>query len=150
MTAPIAKRVPSERVHHGHTFVDEYEWLRDKENPEVVAHLEAENAWTEKQTAHLAPLREKIFDDLWIQPAAGDAGGALGAAIFLHYQLLEQPRLPVPEDAMQGSLLGPRFTNDGIRAVLDAAKAPYHFIADEAVLLDTVAGLLAESTTSET
>lgn len=64
MTAPIAKRVPSERVHHGHTFVDEYEWLRDKENPEVVAHLEAENAWTEKQTAHLAPLREKIFEEI--------------------------------------------------------------------------------------
>ncbi len=89
-------------------------------------------------------LREKIFDDLWIQPAAGDAGGALGAAIFLHYQLLEKPRPTQPDDAMQGALLGPRFTNDEIRAVLDAAKAPYHFIADEAQLLDTVAGLLAD------
>ena len=89
-------------------------------------------------------LREKIFDDIWIQPAAGDAGGALGAAIFLHYQLLEKPRPAQPDDAMQGALLGPRFSNDEIRAVLDAAKAPYHFIADEAELLDTVAGLLAE------
>lgn len=89
-------------------------------------------------------LREKIFDDLWIQPAAGDAGGALGAAIFLHYQLLENPRPTQPHDAMQGALLGPRFSNDEIRAVLDAAKAPYHFVADEAQLLDTVAGLLAE------
>ena len=89
-------------------------------------------------------LREKIFDDVWIQPAAGDAGGALGAAVFLHYQLLENPRTSEPADAMQGSLLGPRFTNDEIRAVLDAAKAPYHFIADEAQLLDSVAGLLAE------
>ncbi|RXK54664.1 hypothetical protein ESB00_01850 [Oleiharenicola lentus] len=89
-------------------------------------------------------LREKIFDYLWIQPAAGDAGGALGAAIFLHYQLLENLRPAQPEDAMQGSLLGPHFANDEIRAVLDTAKAPYHFIADEAQLLDTVAGLLAE------
>jgi carbamoyltransferase len=89
-------------------------------------------------------LREKIFDDLWIQPAAGDAGGALGAAIFLHHQLLEHPRTPEPADAMRGSLLGPRFSNDEIRAVLDAARAPYRFIADEAELLDTVAGLLAD------
>jgi carbamoyltransferase len=89
-------------------------------------------------------LREKIFDDLWIQPAAGDAGGALGAAIFLHYQLLENPRTPEPGDAMQGALLGPRFTNEEIRRVLDAAGAPHDFIADEAALLDTVAGLLAE------
>lgn len=87
-------------------------------------------------------LREKIFDDIWIQPAAGDAGGALGAAVFLHYQLLEKPRQAQPEDAMQGALLGPRFANDEIRAVLDAAQAPYHFIVDEAQLLDTVAGLL--------
>ncbi len=89
-------------------------------------------------------LREKIFDDIWIQPAAGDAGGALGAAVFLHYQLLEHARRPDPADSMQGALLGPRFHNDEIRAVLDAAGAPHHFFADEAELLDTCAGLLAE------
>ena len=61
---PVAKKVPIERTHHGHTFVDEYEWLRDKENPDVIAYLEAENAWTEQQTADLAPLREKIFDEI--------------------------------------------------------------------------------------
>ena len=88
-------------------------------------------------------LREQVFDDIWIQPAAGDAGGALGAAVFLHHQLLEQPRRPEPADSMQGALLGPKFSNGEIRAVLDAAKAPYRFIADEAELLDTCAGLLA-------
>ncbi|MEU1522880.1 S9 family peptidase [Nocardia rhamnosiphila] len=62
--APTAKTVPFERVHHGDRFVDEYEWLRDKEDPEVIAHLEAENAYTEARTAHLAPLREKIFDEI--------------------------------------------------------------------------------------
>ncbi|MGC0362390.1 oligopeptidase B [Rhodococcus sp. 27YEA15] len=61
---PIAKTVPLERVHHGHTFVDEYEWLRDKDNAEVVAYLEAENEYTETQTAHLEPLREKIFQEI--------------------------------------------------------------------------------------
>ncbi|WP_068155253.1 S9 family peptidase [Rhodococcus phenolicus] len=61
---PVAKTVPFERTHHGHTFVDEYEWLHDKESPEVVAYLEAENAWTDQQTADLAPLRGKIFDEI--------------------------------------------------------------------------------------
>ncbi|MFJ1458480.1 S9 family peptidase [Nocardia sp. N2S4-5] len=63
-TPPIAERVPTERVHHGDTFVDDYEWLRDKENPEVISYLEAENAYTEAQTAHLRPLRDKIFDEI--------------------------------------------------------------------------------------
>ncbi|WP_280428763.1 S9 family peptidase [Nocardia brasiliensis] len=64
VAAPIAKTVPTERVHHGDVFVDEYEWLRDKENPEVISYLEAENAYTEAQTAHLAGLRDSIFDEI--------------------------------------------------------------------------------------
>ncbi|GCE43959.1 Protease II [Rhodococcus wratislaviensis] len=64
LTPPVAKKVASERVHHGHTFVDEYEWLRAKEDAEVVAYLEAENAYTEQQTAHLAPLRDQIFQEI--------------------------------------------------------------------------------------
>ncbi len=61
---PVAKKVPTERTHHGHTFVDDYEWLRDKDNAEVVAYLEAENAYTDEQTAALEPLREKIFQEI--------------------------------------------------------------------------------------
>nr|CAA9317102.1 MAG: Protease II [uncultured Nocardioidaceae bacterium] len=64
LTPPIAARVPHERAHHGDTFVDEYEWLRAKEDPEVISYLEAENAYTEQQTAHLAPLRQSIFDEI--------------------------------------------------------------------------------------
>lgn len=64
VVAPIAKRVPTERVHHGDVVIEEYEWLRDKENPEVIAYLEAENAYTEAQTAELGPLREKIFEEI--------------------------------------------------------------------------------------
>jgi oligopeptidase B len=64
MNPPIAKRVDSRREHHGDVFVDPYEWLRDKANPDVVSYLEAENAYTDEQTAHLAPLRQRIFDEI--------------------------------------------------------------------------------------
>jgi oligopeptidase B len=63
-TAPIAKRVPMRRVHHGDVFVDAYEWLRDKDNPEVISYLEAENAFTEAQTAHLTELSEAVFSEI--------------------------------------------------------------------------------------
>jgi oligopeptidase B len=63
-SAPVAKKVPFERTFHGDTVVDEYEWLRAKEDPEVIAHLTAENAYTEARNAHLAPLRDTIFDEI--------------------------------------------------------------------------------------
>ena len=63
-SAPVAKRVEHRRDHHGDVFIDHYEWLRDKSSPEVIAHLEAENAHTEAATAALAPLRQKIFDEI--------------------------------------------------------------------------------------
>jgi len=61
---PVAAKHPSSRTHHGDTFVDDYEWLRDKDDPSVIEHLTAENAWTERQTAHLAGLRETIFGEI--------------------------------------------------------------------------------------
>lgn len=64
MHPPVAARVPSEHTIHGHTVVDDYEWLREKESPEVIAHLEAENAWTRERTSHLAELRQSIFDEI--------------------------------------------------------------------------------------
>ncbi|MEU3474514.1 S9 family peptidase [Rhodococcus sp. NPDC006774] len=64
ITPPVAKKVPLERTHHGDTFIDNYEWLRAKEDPEVIAYLEAENAYTEQQTAGLESLRGKIFDEI--------------------------------------------------------------------------------------
>ncbi|MGB3769714.1 MAG: S9 family peptidase [Rhodococcus sp. (in: high G+C Gram-positive bacteria)] len=64
ISAPIAKTVPTERTHHGDTFVDRYEWLREKDDPEVIAYLEAENAYTDQETAHLEPLETAIFDEI--------------------------------------------------------------------------------------
>ena len=91
-------------------------------------------------------LREGDFDDLWIQPAAGDAGGALGAALFVWHQLLEQPRQPGGRDAQQGSFLGPAFTTDQVARILAsvAPDAVAQRFADESELLETVAALLAD------
>lgn len=61
---PVAEARPLRREHHGRVFVDDFEWLRAKDDPAVIAHLEAENAWTEARTAHLAGLREQIFADI--------------------------------------------------------------------------------------
>jgi carbamoyltransferase len=91
-------------------------------------------------------LREGPFEDLWIQPAAGDAGGALGAALFVWHQLLKNERRPDGKDAQQGSLLGPQFSAEAIRQALDARGDPYHRMPEEE-LLRHVAGLLAEGKT---
>jgi oligopeptidase B len=61
---PAAQRIPSERTFHGDTFNDEYAWLADKENPETIAFLEAENAYTEAMTAGQAGLRDEIFAEI--------------------------------------------------------------------------------------
>src|SRR5579859_3953000 len=61
---PSAKSVPSERVHHGDTFIDEYAWLTNPKDPETIAYLQAENAYTESLTAGLADLRAAIFGEI--------------------------------------------------------------------------------------
>ncbi|MCB1602937.1 MAG: nodulation protein, partial [Xanthomonadales bacterium] len=87
-------------------------------------------------------LREGPFEQIWIQPAAGDAGGALGVAMFIWHQLLEKPRKAVTEDSQQGSYLGPASDESDIRKFLDDAGAKYHFMEDEAALCDRVAALI--------
>ncbi|CAN5234214.1 carbamoyltransferase [soil metagenome] len=86
--------------------------------------------------------REGPFANVWIQPAAGDAGGALGAAYLGWHHLLGKPRVPCTPDAQKGSLLGPRFSNTDIGVYLDGVGARYERIDDEAMLLDRVARLL--------
>ena len=89
-------------------------------------------------------LREGEFDNLWIQPAAGDAGGALGAALFVWYQLLDKPRPCEGRDAQQGSFLGP-----GLQPIRSLDSCPSKASSgqrfdDEADLIDHTAGLLAD------
>jgi carbamoyltransferase len=90
-------------------------------------------------------LRAGIFDDLFIQPAAGDAGGALGSALFVHHQLLERPRQVTAGDAMHGSWLGPSFSNNQIRAFLDEKEIVYHYFPEEEKLLAAVVKAMTSS-----
>jgi carbamoyltransferase len=89
-------------------------------------------------------LREGPFDRIWIQPAAGDAGGALGAALFVWHQLLGKDRVPLDRgDRQHGSLLGPSFSDGEIRACLDSEGAVYRYYASEEELIDEIATLIA-------
>jgi carbamoyltransferase len=87
-------------------------------------------------------LREGPFSDLWIQPAAGDAGGSLGAALFVWHQLLEKPREAVTGDRQKGSFLGPRFASPDICRLLDGQAAKYRSLPEETDLLEAVTDLL--------
>jgi len=76
-------------------------------------------------------LREGPFDDVWIQPAAGDAGGALGAALHWWHEVEDHPRTVVPgRDAMRGSYLGPAYPDDEVAAWLEARGYPHRTLAD--------------------
>ena len=71
-------------------------------------------------------LKKGIFENVWIQPAAGDAGGSLGAALGYWYQDLDMERVINKDDEMKGSFLGPKFDNNEIQKVLDSLNANYH------------------------
>ena len=89
-------------------------------------------------------LREGPFDEVWIQPAAGDAGGALGVAQLIWYQLLGNRRDPDPEDLQQGSRLGAAYADDEIEAFLRSVDAIYERIEDDEALMDRVAEAIAD------
>jgi carbamoyltransferase len=89
-------------------------------------------------------LRESPFDNVWIQPAAGDAGGALGSALFVWHQLLNNEREVGHIDSQSGSLLGPRSTTSQAVEYFDGLGAVYETYDDEAELADRIAGLIAE------
>ena len=95
-------------------------------------------------------LRDARFDDIWIQPAAGDAGGALGAALLASHRLFEEPRHSGTDashgfngDAMHGAYLGPEFSHDEICRVLDDIGASYETFEDSE-LIDITADALAD------
>jgi carbamoyltransferase len=89
-------------------------------------------------------LREGPFEKIWIQPAAGDAGGALGAAQFVWHNLLGKPRTVKPTDSQRGSLLGPKYESRDIKAFLDAQGVVYEEHATEDALADRVAQLIEQ------
>jgi carbamoyltransferase len=90
-------------------------------------------------------LRDGVIDDLWVQPAAGDAGGALGAALSAYHEFLDQPRrVGNVLDGMQGAYLGPAFSNTEIADRFRNAGAVFKIVEDEAVIEHTVDALIQE------
>jgi carbamoyltransferase len=86
--------------------------------------------------------REGPFKNLWLQPAAGDAGGSLGGALFVWHQLWDNPRTPETPDSQTGSYLGPHYSNDQIKTYLESANADATFYESEVELCDQIAALV--------
>jgi carbamoyltransferase len=89
-------------------------------------------------------LKEGLFKNIWIQPASGDAGGALGAAQAFYYQELDNKRKILKPDAMNGSYLGPQFTDDQVEDELKSAGANYKKLTLDQVIKDTAKALSEE------
>ena len=79
-------------------------------------------------------LQEGVFDNIWVQPAAGDSGGALGAALAVYHQFLDRKRKITNQDLMQGSLLGPEFEQKDIESRLSAVGARFNSVNDEQLI----------------
>ena len=86
-------------------------------------------------------LRERIFDDIWIQPAAGDSGGAVGAALAAYHMGLGRERRPVPTDSMHGSYLGTSYSADDVERRMRAAGAVYERLAEPELVRRTATAL---------
>ena len=91
-------------------------------------------------------LKDKVFDNIWIQPAAGDAGGSLGAALAYWHKELKKPRIYNSKDNMMGSYLGPRYQNKQIENELNKLKGVYRKLSNEK-LTEEVASLLSKQKT---
>ena len=89
-------------------------------------------------------LKEGLFKNIWIQPASGDAGGALGAAQAFYYQELENKRKILKTDSMKGSYLGPQFTDDQVENELKSCGANYKKLTSDQVIKDTAKALSEE------
>ncbi len=89
-------------------------------------------------------LRDGAFSNIWIQPAAGDAGGAIGAALGAYHQELNCPRAPKSSDSMHGSYLGPAFDDGQIRDELEACGAVFETVDEAAMISMTANALVAQ------
>ena len=89
-------------------------------------------------------LRERTFKNIWVQPAAGDAGGSVGAALAAYYQFAGKPRVAPTSDAMRGGYLGPSFTQAEIEQRLAQAGAVFSTLSDDALIQGTVEALVKE------
>lgn len=126
-TPPIAARRPHRREHHGHVVDDPWQWLRDPEDPQVVAHLEAENAWTEERLAGQEGLRKRVFDEIVARTQLTDVSVAARHGDWWYYtRTVEGEQYPVHarvaargEYAVQRPVLEPGQVPAGEQVLLD-------------------------------
>lgn len=90
VTPPVAARRPIRREHHGDTFLDPFEWLRDKDDPAVLAHLQNENAYADAVTAHLGPLREQLFEEIRSRTQETDLSVPVASGPWWYYSRSEE------------------------------------------------------------
>ena len=152
---PVAKRTETRREYHGDVFNDPYEWLRDKDNPEVIAYLEAENDYVDAATAHLQPLREQIFAEIKARTKETDLSVPTRQGDWWYYsrsfegkQYRVQCRCPVTDpDDWDPPILDENTEIPDEQILLDSnAEADGHdFFALGAALVSLDANLLAYS-----
>jgi oligopeptidase B len=127
--APAVPKRPTTRTHHGDVFVDDYEWLRDKSNPDAIAYLEAENAYTDASTAHLAPLRQRIFDEIKARTLETDLSVPVREGAWWYFtRSLEGKQYPVH---VRVPAAGP---DDWTPPTVDPASAPGSLPGEQVVL----------------
>lgn len=127
LSAPVAEKRPQARVHHGDEFIDDFEWLRDKEDPAVIAYLEEENAFTDASTAHLAGLRQSIFDEIKSRTLETDLSVPVRSGLWWYYsRTVEGQQYGIH---CRRPVAGP---DDWTPPVLVAGSSP----TDEQILLD--------------
>jgi oligopeptidase B len=87
---PVAKKVPVSVTLHGDTRVDDYAWLRDKKNPDVIAYLQAENAYTDAMTSRLEPLRKRLYDEVLARVRQSDVNVPYRRGVWFYYSRTEE------------------------------------------------------------
>ena len=114
-TPPAAQRIPAERTHHGDAVIDEYAWLADKENPQTIAFLEAENSYTETMTADTEALRGAIFDEIKARTQETDLSVPTRKGGWWYYsRTVEGKQYPLQcRRAVRPADTGPPRTEDG-------------------------------------
>jgi oligopeptidase B len=114
MSAPVAGRRPITRTHHGDVYIDDFEWLREKENPDVIAYLDAENAYTDEQTAHLTGLQDEIFEEIKARTKETDLSVPIREGDWWYYaRTVEGSQYAIRARVAATSWIAPTLPEDG-------------------------------------
>ncbi len=131
---PTAKKNPVERTHHGDTVIDEYAWLAKKDDPDVVAHLEAENVFTQQVTGRLKPLADSIFQEIKGRTQETDLSVPTRLGAWWYYSRTEEGKqygiqCRVPAEGEDPPIVEPGKTLENEQVILDgnelAGDSPY-------------------------